>query len=79
MDEPQTMDDNWWFNKNAQFEYRYSLLPRRCHNTGQWVWGRAVRGRKIVTGPGEPVTIDRWYHRHEAVIMMLKGLQHENI
>jgi hypothetical protein len=73
------MNDELWFRTNSHFEYRYSLLPRRCYNTGKWIWGLAVRGRKIVTGPGDPVLIDRWYHRHEAVIMMLKGLKDGNI
>ena len=70
----QELIDDWWFNKGAQFEYRYSFFPRRCYNTHRWVWGRAVRGRKFVTGPGEPLIIDRWYHRNEGLIMMLKGL-----
>jgi hypothetical protein len=62
------------FNDRAVFEYKHSLIPRRCYNTGAWVWGLAVRGRRVITGPGEPVIEDRWYHRHEAVMMMLKGL-----
>jgi hypothetical protein len=61
-----------YFNSRASFEYRYSLWPRRCYNTGRWIWGLAMRGRRIITGPGEPVLEDRWYHRHEAIIMMLQ-------
>lgn len=56
----------------ASFDYAYSFWPRRCYNTHRWVWGVAMRGRRIITGPGEPVVEDRWYHRHEAMIMMLK-------
>lgn len=61
-----------YFNDCASFEYKYSFLPRRCYNTGRWVWGLGMRGRRIITGPGEPVIEDRWYHRHEAIIMMLQ-------
>jgi hypothetical protein len=62
------------FDDRATFEYKTSLIPRRCYTTNRWVWGLAVRGRRIITGPGEPVIEDRWYHRHEAIIMMLKKL-----
>lgn len=61
-----------YFNDRAEFAYCTSWWPRRCYNTGRWVWGAAMRGRRIITGPGEPVIEDRWYHRHEAVIMMIK-------
>lgn len=63
-----------YFNDRATFEYKYSWRPRRCYNTGQLVLGTAVRGRRVITGPGEPVIEDRWYHRHEAIIMMLKKI-----
>lgn len=63
------------FEDRAVFNYKYSFIPRRCYNTKKLVWGLAVRGRRIITGPGSDVVEDRWYHRHEAIIMMLKGLQ----
>ena len=64
-----------YFNDRATFEYRYSFIPRRCYKTKRLVWGVAVRGRWIITGPGSDVVEDRWYHRHEAIVMMLKGLR----
>ena len=67
-------DGDDYFNSRADFHYKYSFIPRRCYNTNRWIWGVAVRGRRVITGPGEPVIQDRWYHRHEAIIMMLKGL-----
>lgn len=65
------------FDDRARFEYKYSFIPRRCHTTKRLVWGLAVRGRRIITGPGLPEVEDRWYHRHEAIIKMLKGLKGE--
>jgi len=65
------------FNSRAVFEYKTSFIPRRCYNSGRWIWGVSMRGRMMITGPGDPLIIDRWYHRHEAVIMMLKGLARE--
>jgi len=62
------------FDDKAKFEYVYSVWPRRCHTTGQWLFMTvAMRGRRVITGPGEPVIEDRWYHRNEAIIKMLKG------
>jgi hypothetical protein len=70
MDDVQSYDP---FDDRAVFEYKYSFIPRRCYTTGQWVWGVAMRGRRYIHGPGEPVVEERWYHRHEAIIKMLKG------
>jgi len=67
-------DSDDYFNSRADFYYKYSLIPRRCYNTQRWIWGVAVCGRRVITGPGDSITEDRWYHRHEAIIMMLKGL-----
>ena len=63
------------FNERAKFEYKYCLCPRRCYNTGRWLWlETAMRGRREIYGPaGEPPVIeDRWYNSDEALIMMLK-------
>lgn len=61
------------FNERAKFEYRYCIWPRRCYNTGRWLWlETAMRGRAVWTGPGEPVIDDRWYDSNEALIMMIK-------
>ena len=61
------------FEDRAKFEYKYSLIPRRCYSTNKWVWGLAMRGRAVWTGPGDDVVEERWYNRHEAIIKMLKG------
>jgi hypothetical protein len=63
------------FTSRAQFEYQYCFCPRRCYNSGKWIWlETAMRGRRIITGPGEPITEDRWYNSNEALIMMIKGV-----
>jgi len=61
------------FDDRAVFEYKYSIIPRRCYTTNRWIWGLSMRGRRIITGPGDPLIVDRWYHRDEAIIKMLKG------
>jgi hypothetical protein len=60
------------FMDRAEFSYAFSIWPRRCYNTRRWVWGTGLRGRRIITGPGESVIEDRWYHIHEGLIMLIK-------
>jgi hypothetical protein len=63
------------FNNRAHFKYVFCAWPRKCYNTGRWMFMEvSIRGRRIITGPGTPVIEDRWYHRHEAIIMMIKGI-----
>lgn len=69
-DEVQSYDP---FDDRAVFEYRYSLIPRRCYTTNRVVWGLAMRALRIIGGPGDPVIEVRWYHRDEAILKMLKG------
>ena len=75
-----TNDDYDPFEDRAQFECRYSLWPRRCHRSGRWIWlTTAMYSRAIWHGPGEPVIESRWYHRDEALILMIKGVAHGNV
>lgn len=60
------------FERRAQFEYCWSLWPRRCYRSERRVWGRAVRVQAVWTGPGEPIVETRWLHRHEACFMLIK-------
>lgn len=64
--------DSWL--DHARYEYKFSFLPRRCYKTKRFVWGTAVRGRAVWTGPGDPAVEDRWFHRNEALIMLIKGV-----
>lgn len=62
------------FMDHAEVDYKYSLLPRRCYKTGRQLWlDRAVRARRTWTGPGTPVTEDRWYDRSAFLVMRIKG------
>ena len=58
--------------------YHIIFWPRRCYTSGQWLFFTiAMRGRAIWTGPGDPVIEDRWYHRHEGLMLMLKKENNE--
>lgn len=64
------------FNERATFELQFCAWPRRCYVTRQWLFmTTAMRGRRVITGPGEPVVQERWYHQHEHLIMLLKKAQ----
>lgn len=63
------------FSERAWFEYKYCFWPRRCYNSGRWLWMEtAMRGRREIYGPAgdPPIREDRWYHSDEALIMLLK-------
>jgi hypothetical protein len=73
-----TMNDPW--HLRSEYTYRYCFWPRRCYNTGQWLWLTvALHGSAVWHGPGEPVVEPRWYHRDEGLIMMIKGVANGNI
>ena len=73
-----TMNDPW--HVRSEYTYRYCFWPRRCYNTGQWLWlTRVLHGSAVWHGPGEPVVEQRWYHRDEGLVMMIKGVANGNI
>ena len=66
------------FNERAQFEYKYCLWPRRCYESKRPIWFTlSVRARAVWTGPGEPVIEDRWYHRDEGLMIMIKKVSEQ--
>ena len=68
------MQDEW--HLRSEYIYQYCIWPRRCYNTGRWLWfTMAIRGSAVWPGPGEPLVEHRWYHRNEALIMMIKGIE----
>jgi hypothetical protein len=76
------------FANQAVFEYRRCWWPRRCYATGRWLFGTiAVRGyieendlklprRRDVLQSNDFLTAvmfqERWYHRNEGLMLMLK-------
>ena len=76
------------FANQAVFEYRRCWWPRRCYATGRWLFGTvAVRGHIEETDVKLPRRLDvlqsnvfltavmfqeRWYHRNEGLMLMLK-------
>lgn len=72
------------FYKEAKFEYKYCLLPRRCYLSNDLLWfTTAIRGRRIVDYyDGLQVYKaydDRWYNSSEGLIMMIKGVSNGTI
>ena len=52
----------------------WSLWPRRCAVSNQWLWlTLAYRAMYIITGPGDPAIWVRWYSRKEMLVLKLKG------
>lgn len=52
----------------------FCFWPRRCYASSRWIFLRhAFRRTAVWYGPGDMIFEDRWYHPHEAAVMMLKG------
>ena len=66
------MIDEWYYQR-ATWKKTFALIPRRCDLSGRWIWGRHIRGTRFITGPGDPVLISIWNHRHEHTLYRLKG------
>ena len=66
------MIDEWYYQR-ATWKKTFALIPRRCDLSGRWIWGRHIRGTRFITGPGDPVIISIWNHRHEHTLYRLKG------
>ncbi len=76
------------FANRAVFEYQRCWWPRRCYVTGRWLFGTvAVRGHIEENDLKLPRRLDvlqsnvfltavmfqeRWYHRNEGLMLMLK-------
>jgi hypothetical protein len=65
-------EKDWSYSK-AQWREKFSLLPRRCDISQQWLWGKHYCGTVVITGPGDPVIYNIWNHRDEHLIYKLKG------
>lgn len=65
--------DAEWLDRSIVLTTR-PWWPRRCTVTNKWLWIRpAVRVRRIITGPGDPVVIDHWVESRAYTIQTLKG------
>lgn len=73
----QTNLNDYW-TERARFEYKYCLWPRRCYKSKRLIWFTlAMRGRAVWTGPGEPAIEDRWYHRDEGLMIIIRKVSDE--
>jgi hypothetical protein len=62
------------FYERAVWCLKFSLLPRRCDQSGELIWlEQAYVGVQIVTGPGEPVFEYRWVKKNEWLLGKLRG------
>lgn len=75
------MDNILYYNEDTIFrdrclgwEYKFSLIPRRCHYTNKMIWfENAYCGVACWTGPGEPIFEYRWVKKKEFLILKIKG------
>jgi hypothetical protein len=66
-------ESNDRFIDRAVFTYRWCWRPRRCYKTRQWLFCTiALHGRTDNTDTNRRYVKERWYHRHEGLMLMLK-------
>lgn len=69
---PDDYDDKKFLSR-AYVNLKWSLWPRRCHASGQWMWlTSAYRAQYVITGPGDPAIWYRWYSNTEYLMLKLK-------
>jgi hypothetical protein len=63
----------YWHNRVSNWQLKFAWLPHRCSLSNQFIWLKfAYCGRKIISGPGEPVFEDYWHTTAEHIIWLLK-------
>lgn len=61
-------------NKCLGTEFKFALLPKKCHITGKTLWlERAYKQTAMWTGPGDPLFEYRWYNKKEFLIAKILG------
>jgi hypothetical protein len=62
------------FYGRARWYLKTSWIPRRCDQSGQWLWlCKAYQGEATWTGPGDPIVETRWLGRAEFMQFALTG------
>ena len=69
------MNNATWFER-ATSELKWCLWPRRCYATNKMLWLKlAYRSRRSFrAGDNYFVNEDRWYSKHEFIMMRLQGI-----
>ena len=63
----------WHAQGVANWQLKFAWLPHRCCLSDRFIWLKfAYRGRRFITGPGEPVIEDYWHTTTEHMIWLLK-------
>jgi hypothetical protein len=57
----------YWYEK-------FVFLPKKCCITGKKIWlKKAMKGVRMITGPGDPVFIYSWMDSKQFLLEKLKG------
>lgn len=59
--------------KRARWDVKFAVLPHRCVATDKLIWGHsAMRGVRVIDGPGTPVIEHYWMDPKEFTAWKLK-------
>ena len=58
----------------ADWTLRFCLWPRRCAISGRRIWlKQGYRGTNWLTGPGDPIPLERWHDKDYHLVWLLEG------
>lgn len=68
------MNHATWMD-GATIKLKWSLWPRKCYSTGKSIWMTlSYRTRRYFrSGDIDFITEDRWYDKHEFLLLKLRG------
>jgi hypothetical protein len=67
--------DLLWLPKHrTSWSYAFAILPHKCVVSGDWIWFKmGYRAKRVLTGPGTPITEFFWFSKDEFLLMLLRG------
>ena len=66
--------ENWGLNhRGVKWHLHFCWLPSKCFLTDKNIWlKKCYKGTRMITGPGEPVSVDYYIDKHEFLLWQLK-------
>lgn len=67
--------ETWGELTRLHWCYTFAWWPQRCKLSGTRIWMRkAYRGRRWITGPGDPAMLESWMTPQEFIMFQLTNL-----
>ena len=65
--------EDWGLRRIFDWHLHLCVWPRKCFLTERKLWlEQCYKGTRVITGPGEPVSIDYYIDKYEFLLWQLK-------